>query len=202
MLLSYLNKKLGALKKMSKFCNIDQMLLLANGLIISKIPYCLSVWADCQQMFKNKIQDILTEMYRVVYKDRKSSVKSLFQKAKAFNFEGWISYLDFMFGKNIMDFSKPADIAGKIGMIQLTNQMIRRNTRSLAQGKILYNEFNTSNYTARWKTFLPRFTRLFNSLVTGADHVITSTNLKIGKHFEIRDMKESVKIYIRSKQVY
>ena len=153
MLLSYLNKKLGALKKMSKFCNIDQMLLLANGLLISKITYCLSVWADCKQIFKNKIQDILTEMYRIVYKDRKSSVKSLFQRAKAFTFEGWVSYLDFMFGKNIMDFSKPADIAGKIGMIQLTNQMIRRNTRSLAQGRILYNEFNTSSYTARWKTF-------------------------------------------------
>ena len=53
-----------------------------------------------------------------------------------------------MFGKNIMDFSKPEDIAGKIGMIQLTYQMIRRNTSSLAQGRILYNEFNTSNYTA------------------------------------------------------
>ena len=201
-LLSYLNKKLGALKKMSRYCSTDQMLLLANGMIISKITYCLQVWADCKQLFKDKIQDILTEMYRVVYKDYSSSVRLLFQKAKAFTFQSWVSYLDFMFGKNIMDFSKPVDIARKIGMVQLTDQMVRRNTRSLAQGRIIYNEFNTSNYTARWKTFVPRFTRVFNSFVVGADSIITSTNLREGKWYEIKEMKETVKYHIRSKQTY
>ena len=201
-LLSYLNRKLGALKQISKYCTVDQMLLLANGMIISKITYCLQALADCKQLFKDKIQDILTEMYRVVYEDYNSSVRQLFQKAKAFTFQSWISYLDFMFGKNIMDFSKPVYIANKIGMVQLTDQMVRRNTRSMAQGRIQYNEFNTSSYTACWKTYIPRFTRIFNSFIAGADSIITSTNMRQGKWYKIKEMKETVKFHIRSKQTY
>ena len=46
-LLAFLNKKLAALRKMSKWCDSSQLLLLANGMIISKITYCLSAWVDC-----------------------------------------------------------------------------------------------------------------------------------------------------------
>ena len=100
-LLSFLNKKLSALRKMSKWCDSSQLLLLANGMIISKITYCISAWANCKQFLKDKIQNILTETYRIVYNDRKSSVKDLFQRAKALTLDGWISYLDFFVGKNI-----------------------------------------------------------------------------------------------------
>ena len=67
-----------------------------------------------------KIQAILTETYRIVYNDRHSSTKDLFQKTRVLTFNGSISYLDFFPGKNIKDHMKPSDLAGKIGMVQLT----------------------------------------------------------------------------------
>ena len=99
--------------------------------------------------------------------------------------------------ENIM-VNKPWDLAGKISMVAQTQQMERRNTRSLANGKIQYNEFNTSSYTTRWNTFIPRFTRLYNEIPPQ----IKSTSLRLGKLYEIKEMKESVKYYIRVNQKY
>ena len=88
-----------------------------------------------------------SETYRIVYKDRHSSTKDLFQKAIALTFSKWISYLDFLLGKNIKDFMKPVYLAGNIRMVQLTDQMERMNTKSMANERIQNNAFNTSSYT-------------------------------------------------------
>ena len=137
-------------------------------------------------------------MYRICYKDRTSSVKDLFLKAKALTLDGWISYLDFFMGKNILDFNKPSDLAGKINMVHFTQIMERKNTRSMANGKIQYNEFNTSLYTPRWNTFLPRFTRLYNKIPPQ----IRQVSLRLGKWYEINEMKENVRYFIRVNQKY
>ena len=137
-------------------------------------------------------------MYRICYKDRVSPPKVLFQKAKALTLDGWISYLDFFLGKNILDFNKPMDLAGKINLVHFTQQMERRNTRSMANGLIQYHEFNTSSYTPRWNTFIPRFTRFYNSVPPQ----LRQTSLRMGKWFEIKEMKENIKYFIRTQQKY
>ena len=106
--------------------------------------------------------------------------------------------MDFFLGKNIKDHMKPVDLAGKIGMVQLTDQMERTNTRSMANGRIQYNAFNTSSYTPRWKTFIPRFTRLYNKV----PHHLAHTNMRTGSYLEIKEMKENVKYFIRTNQTY
>lgn len=54
-LLSFCNAKLGALKKLRMMCTREQLLLLANGMVISKITYCISVWANVRKGLKKKV---------------------------------------------------------------------------------------------------------------------------------------------------
>ena len=68
----------------------------------------------------------------------------------------------------------------------------------MANGKIQYNEFNTSLYTPRWNTFLPRFTRLYNKIPPQ----IRQVSLRLGKWYEINEMKENVRYFIRVNQKY
>ena len=93
-------------------------------------------------------------------------MRDLLQRVKALAFNGWISYLDFFLEKNINDFVKPVELAGKIGMVQLAEENKSMNRRSMANGRIQYNAFNTSTYTPYRKTFIPHFTRLYNTIPT------------------------------------
>merc|ERR1711923_294357 len=55
-LLNFCYKKLRALKLMSRHCNLEQRKLLANGMIISKLTFCMSVWGDASMFLKKKVQ--------------------------------------------------------------------------------------------------------------------------------------------------
>ena len=60
-MLKFLNKKLGALKMLAKKMPTEQRKILAHGLIISKISYCISCYANCQGYLKKRIQDIISK---------------------------------------------------------------------------------------------------------------------------------------------
>ena len=103
--------------------------------------------------------------------------------------EGWIQYLDFFLGKSTTDFNKPADLATKIVVVQITKQIERTQTRLVMHGLIPYNNFDTSYYHPCWKTFIPCFTRTFNNI----PHILTGTSLKLGIHWEIKNMIKEFK---------
>ena len=44
------------------------MLLHVNEIIMSKIMYCISVWADVNKALKQKVQTVITEMYIHLFK--------------------------------------------------------------------------------------------------------------------------------------
>ena len=128
--MSYLNKKLGALRKMTRYCTVEQLILLANGMMLSNITYCISSWIDCTQRLKDKVQAIITEMYRVIFNDRTSSVKDLHSRCSALNLTGWAEYLDFMLGKSFNDFTKPTDMTRRIGGYQSGRQKKHQTTNT------------------------------------------------------------------------
>ena len=99
---------------MSRECDQKQRMLLANGMIISKITYCLSVWENASIFLKQKVQSILTETYRVVLQDFTNSTRKVHESLKVLSLDGWIRYLDIMSGKKIIDFQKPRDLMEKL----------------------------------------------------------------------------------------
>ena len=123
-------------------------------MVISKIMYCISVWANVRKGLKQKIQDIITEMPRVVSGDYKSGVKDLHENMKALSLDGWIQFMDVMSGRTCSDYIKPEDMAHKIS----TNNEdpFLPNTRGRAAGRITYTDLNTSSYTPRYSSYLPR----------------------------------------------
>ena len=72
-------------------CTKEQLLLLANGMILSKIIYCISVWADVNKALKQKVQAVITEMYRIMSGDYHSSVQVLHEKHEVFSLDGVVA---------------------------------------------------------------------------------------------------------------
>ena len=141
-LLSYCNSKLSALRKLRRHCNQEQLLLLANGMILSKIIYCISVWADVCKALKKKIQSVITEMYRIVSNDYETGTKALHEKLEALSLDGWIQFMDVMGGRSITAFIKPEDMSNKISPNDQDPYL--PNTRGRREGMIAYSQTNTS----------------------------------------------------------
>ena len=148
---------------------------------------------------KKKVQAVMTEMYRVITNDWKSSVGALHRGLDAFSYDGWVKYLDVMTGKSISNFNKPEDLSDKIrGNFRDEDLEARYNTRVRACGQIPYTAENTSNYNPRHTSFLPRMIREYNKMATelSSAHLITSTQM------EIKKMREDVKYLIKKNRIY
>ena len=198
-LMGHLEVKMRALRKMKKHCSRDQLKLLSHGLITSKILYCLPVWADMNTGMKKKIQSKLTEMYRTISNDWKSSVRTVHDNLKAFSLDGWIQYMDVMSGKNIRDFHKPEDLSDKIGANYRDERLeVRYNTRARAGGAITYTAENTSTFTPRHNSYIPRLIRTHNKI----PYSCRSAHLMKSNYFEIKQMKEDLKDFIRNNQIF
>ena len=79
-LLKYCNKRLSALKLLARECSQDQRKLLAHGLIISKITYCICTWASCPGYLKKRLQEVMNETVRIVPRSRTKSLKEQFRE--------------------------------------------------------------------------------------------------------------------------
>ena len=67
-MLAHLRKKLGGLKHMSKYLPQKTKLILANGLILSKILYILPIYGGTYKKYLTKIQVIMNKTIRFVMK--------------------------------------------------------------------------------------------------------------------------------------
>ena len=114
-LLKYCSKRLTALKLLAKEMPQSQRKILAHGLIISKVTYCISCYAHCPNYLKKRIQDIMSEAARIVHGDRRVKLKYQYQELDWLTLEGWINYMDVLTGKTIGAFQKPLDLSAKIG---------------------------------------------------------------------------------------
>ena len=77
-MLSSLRKKLGSLKFMSKYLPQKTKLILANGLILSKILYILPIYGGTYEKYLSKIQIIMNKTIRfVLNKSRRTKSSEL-----------------------------------------------------------------------------------------------------------------------------
>ena len=74
-LLKYCNKRLAALKLPARECSLNQRKILAHGLVISKIMYCISCWASGPGYLKKRVQEVMSETTKIVYGSRTVPLK-------------------------------------------------------------------------------------------------------------------------------
>ena len=231
-LLNFCYKKLRALKLMARFCNLEQRKLLANGMIISKLTFCQSVYGDASIFLKKKIQSMLTETYRVVLQDWTSSARIVHERLDFLSVDGWIQYLDYFVAKNIMDFRKPIDLAAKLLSQTLASwQQIR--TENIEQFELrdkaealIYNAQPGTVVAKRGpggiltramiagqlkyssensSTFHPRQQSFVPRALRTYNQVDPATrciNLGTAKWYELNDHKQALRWHCRSRQIY
>ena len=84
-MLSSLRKKLGSLKHMSKYLPQKTKLILANGLILSKILYILPIYGGTCNKYLKKIQVLMNKTIRfVTKKNRRTKTRELMEAV------GWL----------------------------------------------------------------------------------------------------------------
>ena len=85
-MLKTLNKRLGALKKVSNHANFRSRKMIANGIIISRLIYLIPLWSGCEKYLLNSLQIVQNKAARVVTKcGKRTPVKSLLKQC------GWMS---------------------------------------------------------------------------------------------------------------
>ena len=67
-LLKSLNKRAGALKKISKFASFKTRKMIANGIYMSKLIYLMPVWMGCEDYLVNALQVNMNKVARLVTK--------------------------------------------------------------------------------------------------------------------------------------
>ena len=67
-LLKSLNKRVGAIKKISKSASFKTRKMIANGIFISKLIYLMPVWVGCEDYLVNTLQVCHNKVARLVTK--------------------------------------------------------------------------------------------------------------------------------------
>ena len=85
-LIRNLNKRAGALKKITKSCGFKTRKMIATGIYISKLIYLMPVWVACEDYLENALQVSLNNVARIVTRlDRYTPTTVLMQQC------GWMT---------------------------------------------------------------------------------------------------------------
>ena len=81
-----LNKRLNALRKVSKYASFKSRKMIANGIIMSNLTYLICWWSGCEDYLMNSLQVIQNKAARMVTKcGKRTPIKSLLSQC------GWLS---------------------------------------------------------------------------------------------------------------
>ena len=100
-LIKSLNTRLGALKKIRKVAGFKNRKMIAEGIIISRLSYLISVWGGCGAGLRRSLQVILNGAARVVTRlDWGTSTKDLLSQC------GWLSVNQLIFYHSVLQLHK------------------------------------------------------------------------------------------------
>ena len=79
-LCSKTSQKLYALSRVSSYMSLKQRRMIMQSFIMSQFGYCPLIWMNHSQNLNNNINGIHEKALRIVYRDKKSTFKDLFEK--------------------------------------------------------------------------------------------------------------------------
>ena len=74
------SQKLHALPRLSLYMSLNQRKIITQSFIMSQFGYCPLIWMNHSQNLNNNINGIHEKALRIVYRDKKSTFKDLFEK--------------------------------------------------------------------------------------------------------------------------
>ena len=115
-MLNFLNKRLNMLKILSKHADFKTRKALAEGLILSKIDYCVSLWGITINSILDRIQKVQNKAVRVVFGKRDYravTLNQLFKQLKWLKIKETRKYHDTISLHTMLTYQTPHSIAKK-----------------------------------------------------------------------------------------
>ena len=170
-MLKFLHTRLSMLKLLSKFADFRSRKALAEGLCLSKLNYCICLWATTTGEVLDKLQVVQNDVVRTVFGiGRKlfNNLDPLYKKLKWVRVRETIRYHDAITLHSILTHDTPRDLAGKFSQTVYHSH----NTRAATKGFRVTNKTRSTN-TVRSSGFVCRAAREYASL----PNLITETAL-------------------------
>ena len=96
-----LNTRLGALRKIRKAANFKNRKMIAEGIIVSKLSYLISLWGGCGAGLRRSLQVIMNKAARVVTRlDWSTPTRELLSQC------GWLSVNQLIFYHSVLQLHK------------------------------------------------------------------------------------------------
>ena len=169
-MLKFLNTRLNMLKILAKYADFKSRKALAEGLILSKIDYCVTLWGITTNTNIDKIQKVQNKAVRVVFGKRDYravTLADLFKELKWLKIKDTRKYHDIISLQSMLRCHTPRSISVKFN-ITYTH---RHNTR-YSMNRFKLTPQTTSFNVQRSKGFVCRAARLWAEL----NNEITMTN--------------------------
>jgi hypothetical protein len=154
-LLNQLNSRLNGLKKVCVNASFGTKLMVANGVVMSKLSYLITLWGGAQQYLLNAIQIQQLAAARAVcgFACWRWSKRKLLDKL------GWLSVRQLVFYHSVLQVHKTLQTGVPVSLYQALSVDYPRQTRNAANGQIRQDE----NFSSQ-ATFKYRAMKFFNSV--------------------------------------
>ena len=149
-------------KMLAKFADFKTRKSLAEGLILSKVNYCISLWGTTTAGIMQQIQVLLNDVVRTVFGIGRRSfqeITPLYKKLKWLKLTETLQYHDVISMNSIIKHHTPPDLAEKFRPVTRHSH----NMRSASQ-MYLRNPETTSFNTVRSTAYVCRAARHYEAL--------------------------------------
>ena len=150
-LIVQLNRRLGALKKISKVASFKTRLMIANGTFMSKLIYMIQLWSGCEKYLTTSLQILQNKVARTVTNHGlETPIKTLLQQC------GWLSvnqlscYHTLILQHKIIHTKSPTYLYEKLSLDYPYRTRISDN-RLVRMGPQSKNELELTNKSFRWR---------------------------------------------------
>ena len=162
-MLSHLRRKLGGLKYLAKEIPEKSKLILANGLILSKILYLLPLYGGTYDKYLSKIQVIMNDTVRFIKnKNRRTSTRPLMELVGWLDIKELVDYHSLLMMWRILRIKKPKYFENKIKIEndeKISTSFARlKNTESGFRWRTI-PKWNSLSLELRKENSYPRFKR-------------------------------------------
>ena len=161
-MMKFLNTRLSCLKMLSKYADLRSRKALAEGLVLSKLQYCVTLYASTNETILQKFHVFLNTVVRTVFgvgKNRFVTMAPMYKKLKWHTMKETIRYHDLITVHSIIKNGTPWDIAEKFHMAKYHDHFTRASQKAFQR-----NSATTSVNTVRAKGFVCRAAKEYQDI--------------------------------------
>ena len=188
-MMKFLNTRHSLLKMLSKYAELKSRKALAEGLVLSKLQYCVTLYACMNETILQKCHVFLNSLDRTVFgvgKNRFMNMSPMYKKLKWHTMKETIRYHDLITVHSIIKNVTPWDIAEKFHMVKYHDRFTRASQKAYQR-----NSATTSVNTVRAKGFVCRAAKEYQDIpkLISHHHIKTLPEMGLQRLLQVRNWR-------------